>query len=46
MTDLQYDVHRVIDDQNYLGEPVNEGNVMYWRHFDIFCVPESVIGRE
>jgi FkbM family methyltransferase len=34
-----YHLHRVQDDANYLGESVGKGDVMRWRHFDVFGVP-------
>jgi FkbM family methyltransferase len=36
-----YQLRRVEDDVNYLGEPVGKGDVMRWRHFDLFAVPGS-----
>jgi len=34
-----YAVRRVVDEANYLGEPVAPWDVMRWRHFDVFAVP-------
>jgi FkbM family methyltransferase len=36
-----YVLHRVKDDADYLGEPVAPADVMRWRHFDVFAVPQG-----
>ena len=36
-----YGLHRVESDANYLGEPVTPADVMRWRHFDLFAVPQG-----
>jgi FkbM family methyltransferase len=38
---LGYKIHRVADDTNYRGELLTEADVMRWRHYDIFCIPDS-----
>lgn len=40
---LGYEIHRVVSDNDYLGEPVGVGDVMRWRHYDIFCVPKDEV---
>jgi FkbM family methyltransferase len=37
-----YQVHRVEDDANYLGDLVRKDDSMRWRHFDVFAVPTEV----
>jgi FkbM family methyltransferase len=34
-----YEVHKFVDDENYLAEIITEQDVNKWRHFDVFCVP-------
>ena len=34
-----YEVHRVVDETNCLGEIVQESDLSRWRHFDVFCLP-------
>ena len=36
-----YVAHKFVDDENYVGEVVNEQDMNKWRHFDLFCVPKS-----
>lgn len=38
--DLGYDIFHVTADDNYFGEQAHVDNVMAWRCYDIFCVPE------
>lgn len=40
LENLGYSVHRVVSDEDYVGERVSASDVMRWRHFDVFCVPE------
>lgn len=42
LEDLGYGVHRVVSDEDYVGEPVRADDVMRWRHFDVFCTPECL----
>jgi FkbM family methyltransferase len=39
-----YAVHRLIDGQSALGEPVTPDNLHSWNHYDVFCAP-SIIPR-
>ena len=41
LTDRGFAIHRVLDESHYRGEILEEADVMRWRHFDVFCVPES-----
>lgn len=34
-----YEVYRIEHETEYLGEKVLEGDLMRWRHFDVFAVP-------
>jgi len=34
-----YEVHRVVDESNYLGEVLQESDLNNWCHFDVFCLP-------
>lgn len=36
-----YVIHKVESDTRFRGEIINTGNLMKWRHYDIFCVPEK-----
>jgi FkbM family methyltransferase len=36
-----YAIHRVVDNANYRGEMLTEADVMRWRHFDVFCIPQT-----
>jgi FkbM family methyltransferase len=36
-----YDVHRIDDDSHYQGARVTTGDVMRWRHFDVFAAPRG-----
>lgn len=35
-----YSIYKVEADDNYLGTSLTDKDMMNWRHFDIFCVPE------
>jgi FkbM family methyltransferase len=37
---MGYRIHKIVDDGNYWGETLAEGDMSNWPHFDIFCVPE------
>lgn len=39
--DHRYTVHRVENEGSYRGRIVGIGDLMKWRHFDVFCVPEE-----
>lgn len=39
LTGHHYCIHRVASNANYKGEILNEGDMMRWKHFDIFCIP-------
>lgn len=39
LKDRGYVIHRVIGEDDYLGEEVDVSDVMNWRHYDVFCVP-------
>jgi FkbM family methyltransferase len=41
LTDHGYTIYRVRSESNYLGERVERDELMKWRHFDIFCVPNE-----
>lgn len=36
-----YEVYRVQDELDFLGEPLTQENLMEERHYDVFCVPAS-----
>lgn len=36
---LGYVIHKIVDDENYLGATLAEQDMSNWPHFDIFCVP-------
>lgn len=36
---LRYSVHKVEDDDHYVGETLRESDLLKWRHFDVFCIP-------
>lgn len=38
---LGYRVRRVVSDDDRHGEEVHEGNLMAWRHFNVFCTPDA-----
>ena len=35
-----YRVHKVQNESNLTGERIGSQNLMEWRHFDVFCIPE------
>jgi FkbM family methyltransferase len=37
-----YKIHRVADDSNYRGELLTEADLMRWRHYDVFCIPQEL----
>jgi FkbM family methyltransferase len=39
ITSMGYRVHRLVSDSNRHGEEIHEGNLMEWRHFNVFCTP-------
>lgn len=39
ITSLGYDVRRLKSDSDRHGEPIHEGNLMEWSHFNVFCTP-------
>ncbi|MGC1201740.1 MAG: FkbM family methyltransferase [Candidatus Acidiferrales bacterium] len=39
VVDLDYTIHRLENEARYLGQELNERDVMNWPHYDIFCVP-------
>ena len=38
---LEYDVHRMESNDNYLGELITAENLMRWNVYDVFCVPRA-----
>lgn len=38
---LGYSLFRVAGDDDYRGEPVTAADVMQWRQFDLFCIPNE-----
>jgi len=40
IADFGYRIHKVPDQGSYFGEIVNQEDVMRWRHYDVFCVPQ------
>jgi FkbM family methyltransferase len=41
LTGLGYAVFRYGGDAGFRGEPVGPGDLMRWKHYDIFCVPRE-----
>lgn len=41
LTRLEYDVHRMESNENYMGERITAENVMRWNVFDVFCLPRA-----
>ncbi|HET8540672.1 MAG TPA: FkbM family methyltransferase [Anaeromyxobacter sp.] len=39
LTSLGYRVRRIVAEDDRHGEEVHEGNLMAWRHFNVFCTP-------
>jgi FkbM family methyltransferase len=40
LKDLGYTIYKVASDSNYKGEIIDRSNLMRWKHYDIFCVPQ------
>jgi len=38
---LEYDVHRMESNDNYLGELITAENLTRWNVYDVFCVPRA-----
>ena len=38
--DLGYTIYKVSSENNYKGEIIDRDNIMQWKHYDIFCVPQ------
>jgi FkbM family methyltransferase len=36
-----YVVHKIVEEGSYFGEIVTERDLSKWRHYDVFCVPNS-----
>ncbi len=45
LSGLGYKLHKVESERQYLGQPLDAGNLMNWRHYDVFCVPGSAEPR-
>ena len=41
ITGLGYAVHQLVEEGSYFGEIITEQDVNKWRHYDVFCVPNS-----
>ncbi|MEO8069810.1 MAG: FkbM family methyltransferase [Acidobacteriota bacterium] len=41
LVDHGYEVFRFESDVHYRGEPVGRGDLLRWRHYDVFCVPSG-----
>lgn len=41
LANLGYKLHKTECETNYLGDSVDAGNLMNWRHYDVFCVPKE-----
>ena len=39
LRDLGYRIHKVDSDAHYKGDELQQGDMMHWPHFDVFCVP-------
>ncbi|MGH9681202.1 MAG: FkbM family methyltransferase [Candidatus Acidiferrales bacterium] len=37
---LGYEIRKIVDDGDYFGETLAEGDMSRWRHYDIFCIPK------
>jgi FkbM family methyltransferase len=46
LADLGYGVERMPSESEYHGEAIDEGNVMAWRHYDVFCTPRRAAGSD
>lgn len=45
LANLDYKLHRIESETDYLGPNVDASNLMEWRHYDVFCVPKERIGK-
>ena len=45
ITGYGYAVRKIVDDANYFGEILTEDDMNKWRHFDVFCAPDSSLPR-
>ena len=41
ITALGYRARRIVSDSDRHGDEVHEGNLMEWRHFNVFCTPAT-----
>ena len=39
--DLGYTIYKVSSENNYKGEIIDRDNIMQWKHYDIFCIPQE-----
>jgi FkbM family methyltransferase len=41
LRDLEYNIYKFVSEINYKGEIINSSNLMQWKHYDIFCIPQE-----
>ncbi|MBP87194.1 MAG: hypothetical protein CMJ64_10820 [Planctomycetaceae bacterium] len=45
LADLDYKLHKIESETNYLGQSVDAGNLMTWTHYDVFCAPKERVAE-
>ena len=45
LVDLGYKLHKIESETDYLGQAVDAGNLMTWKHYDVFCVPQKRVSE-
>ena len=41
LRDLEYNIYKFVSESNYKGEIIDSSNLMQWKHYDIFCIPQE-----